>query len=351
MFNQQQQQQSKQTKLFTHNSRMLENPPAVEYCAVCSKCLNDEPVPVRCEICKNKICNDCRSIPENRKRTIIATSLTKSGGGKAPSGRLLSMLGSKLSVLSAFRSGLSKESFEFDEMDEEELDRRTSRRSPTRPTADESNRQFDKYFDNNQSHADQRHQTPDAHQSDRHHLDSGSKHQFKHNKIEKQLSFQYANERRRRLSTNRLNEGGSLDIDNCTTKTTSGALLTVPIDQQQQQSRSDSQLNRTNSIERPSSRTKTNSFEAVNQSDANNNNSIVVHARLKIPQLNRMHSIDDRSIAATTQIRKSTMPLERSNTVDQCENTERTNRARLDNLKQTADDFILSICVMCAKQM
>lgn len=321
----------------------MDYPPATEYCAVCSKCLTDEPVLICCEICRNHICNDCRAI--DRKRTIIATSLTKEGGGAKPSSRLSSILGLKLSVLSAFRSGLSKGSFEFDELEEEEqLNRKSSFRSE-----EESNKEFDRYFDKQhlegKQHSSDNHtsdsRSPEKHQSDRHYLDA--KHQFKHNKIEKQLSFQHTNERRRRLSY-RGNEGGSLDIDNSKATTT---LLTVPIDQQKQ-SRSDSQLNRTNSIEQSTAHRASSTDQMEQVTDSNNNK--IVRPRLKIPQLNRMASLDDRT-ALSSQIRKSPIhqPLEHSNTVDYCENAVER-RSRLDNIKQ-ANDLILSICVMCAKQM
>lgn len=327
---------------------MLEQPqppsfstPTTEYCARCTKCLSNEPVPILCEICNQQICNNCRSI-DSRKRTIIATSLTKSGGGKQPPGRLLNMLGSKLSVLTAFRSGLSKSSFEFDEIEEEEQTNWKSNKRPQSASSgqksSENDNEFDKYFDQ---------QNQDKQYTDKHLLD---KHQFKHNKIEKQLSFQHTTERRRRLSNCRLNEGGSLDIDN--SKMTSNLLSVPTIDQQQKQSHSDSQLNRQKSIDQ-SKIMKTNSSDHMSKLDLNNNlnnmNQEIVLSRLKVNQLNRMLSLDDRSSTYQQQIRKSPvhLPLERSNTVNHYENTLAKSRLN-DNLK-TNDDFILSICVMCAK--
>ena len=313
---------------------MLEYPSVKsEYCARCSKCLDNEPVSIRCEICDSKICNDCRAI-DTRKRTIIATSLTKGGGSKPHhSGRLLNMIGSKLSVLSAFRSGLSKDSFEFDELDEEEQLYEAKKAPSSSQSNREQNEQFDKYFDQ---------------YSDKNQLKTKEKDKSKHNKIEKQLSFQYASERRRRLSTSKLNEGGgSLDIENVLK--VSSNLLAIPIDQQKQASHSDSQLNRTNSIELQKQKSKqvikTNSFDHFDHFDSNNNlNENAERTRLKIThqhsQLNRMVSLDERTSA--TQInRKSPLhtPLERSNTVDHCDNVHKTN------------DFILSICILCAKQM
>lgn len=306
--------------------------PLSDYCACCQKCLANEPA-IRCEVCNNQICNDCRAI-DNRKRTIIATSLTKAGGGKQPSGRLLTMLGSKLSVLSAFRSGLSKGSFEFDELEEDEP---PSYRGNRRP----QDQEFDRYFDKSDKHSERQ---PDRHterhtdrQSDRHPDRSVNR----HNKIEKQLSFQYASERRRRLSA-RPGEGGSLDIiDN----SLQSGLLAVPIDQQQ--SRSDSQLNRTKSIDQPTiNKAASGHFEA----DLNNNlNPNSLDHRSSSPrlrpsgQLSRMISLD-----ATSARRSPHMPLERSNTIEH--ESAALQRARLDaNLKP--NDFILSICMMCAKQM
>lgn len=299
----------------------MELPPVnSECCARCKKCLNNE-VPIICEMCNNKICNDCRSI-DTRKRTIIATSLTKTGGGKQQPVRLLNMLGSKLSVLHAFRSGLSKSSFEFDEQEEED-------------------QRFDKYF--NKPYSDKYH-----HQQQDHQLDANRTRTNKHNKIEKQLSFQYASERRRRLSI-RLNEGGSLDIDNNSNSKASSSLLTVPTIDRQKQSHSDSQLNRTNSIElQHKSKIKTNSFDQMNN-DLNNNNSGIVCSNSKLTQLNRMVSLDATSTKKQSKSPVHT-PLERSNTVDNCENASiEQRRFKYDNLK--TNDFIISICVICAKQM
>ena len=310
---------------------MLQSLAVSDYCACCQKCLANEPA-IRCEVCNNQICNECRAI-DNRKRTIIATSLTKAGGGKQPSGRLLTMLGSKLSVLSAFRGGLSKGSFEFDELDEDEP---PSHRNSRRQRQDDQ--EFDRYFE-------QSDKQPAVGQADRHlerHLDRPVN---RHNKIEKQLSFQYTSERRRRLSS-RPGEGGSLDIDN----SLQSGLLAVPIDQQKQ-SRSDSQLNRTKSIDQPTiNKANSGQFEA----DLNNNLNISPNTggRGSSPraagQLSRMVSLDAAATAPPARRSPLHMPLERSNTVDH--ESAALQRARLDaSLKP--NDFILSICMMCAKQM
>ena len=329
----------------------------VDYCACCQKCLANEPVAIRCEVCKNPICNDCRAIDSRKPRTIIATSLTKSGGGKQPSGRLLTMLGSKLSVLSAFRGGLSRGSFEFDELEEDEPLPSSGYRSNRKSRQDDE--EFDRYFDKpDRPHSDRPqsdHQHSDRQHSDRHpdRLHSDWQHSDRqpadrqhpdrqpanrHNKIEKQLSFQYTSERRRRLSA-KPGEGGSLDIDN---SLKSGALLAVPIDQQKQ-SRSDSQLNRRSDMQQ-STINKANSGSFERPATDQNNNSF---ARVRpAPAFNRMVSLD---VAAAT-LRESPLhiPLERSNMVDYDETLQRSQRFHT-NLKP--NDFILSICMMCAKQM
>lgn len=315
-------------------------PAPPDNCACCGKCLANEPVDIRCEVCQQPICNDCRAIDNRKPRTIIATSLTKSGGGKQPSGRLLSMLGSKLSVLSAFRGGLSRGSFEFDELEEDEPPRgnRKSR---------QNDHEFDRYFEKSEQsersdhrHSDRPHadRHPDRlhsdwQQTDREHPQSANR----HNKIEKQLSFQHVSERRRRLSV-KPGEGGSLDIDNSFKSST---LLAVPIDQKQ--SRSDSQLNRTSDTQQSTiNRANSGSFERPT-TDLNNNN--FARARSPVP-LSRMVSLD--TTAATLRKSPLQMPLERSTTVDYDETLQRSKRFD-PNLKP--NDFILSICMMCAKQM